>query len=616
MKTASRLLALCLSLPTLCAQTAPRPPQPQGGPYFHEVHSASSQDGLAWTRDPGVRLRHASVPCALTVEDKIFIYFVDAGAGPDQRESASVAVSTDGMNFELKPLDILDMRSPMKALDPSIVRAGDGKFWLYYFGCRDTPDEPGNHEIHVATSDDGIIFREKGCVYDRPALVDPDVFFFKGQWWMYVFGNRQTEVATSANGLDFTYQHPLSLQGWGTVAPVRLDKDTLRLYAFDQRTHNGNTVASFVSTDAMNWKQEDGIRLKADDGEQITDPYVVKWKDGWKMFFKSDKVTPRQQPRMAMQPQGPSPYDALLAPSLPFASIPSQPAQMNRETQNGPWQRDVLVQRADDDGKVSQVHTFERAGVPTMERLKDGRILAAFQNFPKDDERNFDRVAVSFSADDGATWSKPEPIAVEGMEQGLARPFDPTLVPLPDGRIRLYFTSNRSLRFEESTPAIYSAISDDGIHYKFEPGVRFAIEGRVVIDCAACLHNGTFHLIVPDNGTADDMRQDMLYHTPPRFGIGYHAISKDGLTFERVNDVKIDGNIRWLGNMLSDGTKMTFVGTGNAKPGTRSNLWMATSTDGATWNLFDAPAMMGADPGAVSLKDGGWLLITTGEPRN
>src|SRR4029079_4554414 len=126
-------------------------------------------------------------------------------------------------------------------------------------------------------------------------------------------------------------------------------------------------------------------------------------------------------------------------------------------------------------------------------------------HFPQDNDRNFDRVAVAFSIDEGQKWSKPEAISVEGLEQGLARPFDPTLVPLPDGRVRLYFTSNRSPDFRRSTPAIYSAISDAGIHYKFEPGIRFAVEGRIVIDCAVALHDGVFHLIVPDNGTAEQM---------------------------------------------------------------------------------------------------------------
>jgi hypothetical protein len=30
----------------------------------------------------------------------------------------------------------------------------------------------------------------------------------------------------------------------------------------------------------------------------------------------------------------------------------------------------------------------------------------------------------------------------------------------------------------------------------------------------------------------------------------------------------------------------------------------------------DIPAVMGADPGAVKLKDGGWLLAVTGPPRD
>ena len=123
--------------------------------------------------------------------------------------------------------------------------------------------------------------------------------------------------------------------------------------------------------------------------------------------------------------------------------------------------------------------------MPTVARLQDGRLITAFQHFPEDDNRNFDRVAVAFSRDEGQNWTKPEAISVENLEQGLARPFDPTLVPMPDGRVRLYFTSNRSPDFRRSTPAIYSAVSDDGMHYTFEPGIRFEVEGRFVIDGAS-----------------------------------------------------------------------------------------------------------------------------------
>lgn len=283
--------------------------------------------------------------------------------------------------------------------------------------------------------------------------------------------------------------------------------------------------------------------------------------------------------------------------------------QPPRQNQPGPWDQDVHVYRVTSSREAEKLATFERAGVPNIAKLKDGRLMAAFQNFPADDTRNFDRVAVRFSSDDGRTWSKAEPIVVAEMEAGLARPFDPTIVALPDGRIRLYFTSNRSADFRRSTPAIYSAISPDGIHYTFEPGTRFAIDGRIAIDCAAALHDGVFHLIVPDNGTAEDFVARPGKRPPPG-GNGYHATSKDGLQFERVADVKLSSDqSRWLGGLHSDGKTLYFFGTG-------AGPWPVTSTDGVKW---EAPTsripVPGADPGAVKISNAEWMMIVTGAPR-
>jgi hypothetical protein len=303
----------------------------------------------------------------------------------------------------------------------------------------------------------------------------------------------------------------------------------------------------------------------------------------------------------------PVPGEGAPVPPRPNAQSPGEMRQ-----RPGPWNNDVLlfVVAAKQESKRSG--QFPRAGVPTLARLGDGRLAAAFQHFPEDDNRNFDRVAVSFSSDEGQTWSKPEPIAVEGMESGLARPFDPTLVPLPDGKVRLYFTSNRSADFRQSTPAIYSAVSKDAVHYTFEPGVRFAVEGRIVIDCAVALHQGSYHLFVPDNGTAQSFAGGQRQRSePPPEGKAYHATSTDGLTFSRQEDVSADGQRRWLGNVQSDGETMRFFGTGGP-----TGIWSATSKDGKTWEFLpDQRAVMGADPGAVKLKDGSWLLAVTGPPR-
>lgn len=304
---------------------------------------------------------------------------------------------------------------------------------------------------------------------------------------------------------------------------------------------------------------------------------------------------------------------ALLLATSALAQNPPSGAQKGRPDTNrpGPWNNDVLVYRVASNSAPAKIATFERAGVATVARLQDGRLIAAFQHFPADDDRNFDRVAVRFSSDEGRTWTQPEPISVAGMESGLARPFDPSLVPLPDGRVRLYFTSNRSPDFRRSTPAIYSAISTNGIHYTFEPGVRFAVDGRIVIDCAVALHDGVFHLIVPDNGTADDFMGGQERHESPRSSPGYHAISTDGLKFERGPDLEMPSErSRWLGNLQSHAGRLYFFGTG---PGP----WPITSKDAAHWETaVEATRLPGADPGAVKLRDGSWLLLVTGPPRS
>lgn len=308
-------------------------------------------------------------------------------------------------------------------------------------------------------------------------------------------------------------------------------------------------------------------------------------------------------------------FSELLNPLSPFPPRPAQGStqpqhheQRQSQNQNGPWSNDVLVYRIKADGTAEALGGFERAGVPTLTRLQDGRLLAAFQHFPANDPQHFDRVAVCFSSNEGSTWTQAQPIVVEGMEEGLMRPFDPTLVALPDGSVRMYFTSNRHHDFGVSRPEIYSALSKDGVHYTFEPGARFGIEDRVVIDCAAVLHQGVFHLYSPDNGSTADFHQIQSRQKEPPSGSAYHATSTDGLNFTRVDDVRLEEDMRWLGNAQSDGQTITFFGSGRG-------IAMATSTDGVAWQSAGRHMIAGADPGAVQAKEGGWIIIATGPPR-
>jgi hypothetical protein len=260
----------------------------------------------------------------------------------------------------------------------------------------------------------------------------------------------------------------------------------------------------------------------------------------------------------------------------------------------GPWDNDVYLYRAFPDGAAERIAVFERAGVPSLIRLADGRLMAAHQWFPENDDAAFDKVAVRFSTDDGATWTAPRAIDLAGLPEGYRSPFDPTLLQLPDGRIRLYFTTNTARTFQQAIPWIASAVSMDGVSFVFEPGVRLAVAGEMVIDCAAVLHRGVFHL-----------------YSPVQTGLGsaYHATSRDGLAFTRESDVTLPG-VRWLGAATSDGARLRFYGTSD------QGIWTAASVDGASaWSPLERIRVQGADPGIVEENDGSRFVLVTGPPR-
>lgn len=324
-----------------------------------------------------------------------------------------------------------------------------------------------------------------------------------------------------------------------------------------------------------------------------------------------------------------------VALASPYAQAPFDPNGRPNRSQPGPWNNDLLVYRVSADGSTEQLSTFPRAGVPTAARMADGRLIALHQHFPEDNDADFDKVAVRFSADDGRSWTEARVIRVDGLPDGMRFPFDPTIVPLPDGKLRLYFTGTIGRNLGANPPAIHSALSSDGVSYTYEPGVRFAVAGRPVIDSAAALHVGVFHLFAPDNGAAGAMfgpgpRAGGPPPPPPgppggppspgepgrgrgpstEPGVGYHAVSRDGLTFTRESDVRMPAGRRWLGNVVSDAGALRFFGTGG--PG---GVWTATSTTGRDWRLSFPVDARGADPAAVALPGDAWLVIVTGPPR-
>lgn len=260
----------------------------------------------------------------------------------------------------------------------------------------------------------------------------------------------------------------------------------------------------------------------------------------------------------------------------------------------GPWQSGLRIARSIDGRSFGQWQLFQdSSGVPSAVRWKGDTMVCAFQWFREPRTApTWDRVAVKFSYDAGLTWTEPVPIVVKDFPAGYQRPFDPTLAVV-DGRLRLYFSSSDGLPMGGLTSIVntYSAISSDGVTYAFEPGTRYDVADRPVIDPAVIRFNGLWHYCAPIGA--------------PQEG-AYHAVSSDGLDFTPVPPYPSDAQHNWTGNfmMVSDST-LRFYGSG-------PRLWYAESKDGAKWSAYNDININGGDPTVVRVGPTEWFIIYVG----
>lgn len=128
---------------------------------------------------------------------------------------------------------------------------------------------------------------------------------------------------------------------------------------------------------------------------------------------------------------------------------------------------------------------FKKASVPdVLELTKDsklgkaGTLLLYFVDFSRVTGPGTEGISVATSID-GINWSEAQQVIIEEkLNRGAA--VDPSVVELPDGRIRMYFFgSDITSGDPASQPGehkIYSAISSDGINFIVEEGIRFQMQ--------------------------------------------------------------------------------------------------------------------------------------------
>lgn len=250
-----------------------------------------------------------------------------------------------------------------------------------------------------------------------------------------------------------------------------------------------------------------------------------------------------------------------------------------------PWYDDLCIVSSSDGIHFEGDRLFlPHAGVGHLLLTRDHELIATFQYFSYTNRALFDKIAYTVSVDSGQSWSPVRPVDIELPMPG-PNPVDPTLVELPDGSLRLYFTFHQH---GDEYPQLFSAHSEEiGGRFEWE-GKQLATE-QLILDPAVVYFQETWHHYT----TAHETAGDGLVHN-------VHSTSEDGLNFTRQEDIPLE--MSFLGNALEVDGGLRFYGSHAS----------AFSQDGFAWELEEETRGLGADPGVVLLPDGTYLGIYTG----
>lgn len=226
----------------------------------------------------------------------------------------------------------------------------------------------------------------------------------------------------------------------------------------------------------------------------------------------------------------------------------------------------------------------EHASVPDSV-MKDGEIFLYFVDVSRDGIS--EQTGILRSTDNGQTWGTKTNAIIQGLGEKVV--VDPTPVLLEDGRIRLYYLDFKTASGPEAigtgrTNRIYSAISQDGINFVQEEGVRFEYEG--IFDPTVIQVDNSWFMYV---GSADGNKVLL-------------ATSADGFDFTYDSIVHTGGAIPDI--IYANDTYFLFTG----------GIDIASSTDGKNFvnlsNHFQSKFnTLTADASVLALDDGTYILF-------
>ncbi len=230
---------------------------------------------------------------------------------------------------------------------------------------------------------------------------------------------------------------------------------------------------------------------------------------------------------------------------------------------------------------------------------------------------------------DGLIWQKEPGIRLDVHEpDATRRVLCPDVIPLPDGRWRMYFEA----RSGDRPTVVLSAISPDGLEWEREAGVRVA-DSEWSFGSPRCIY-------VESPEEPDGRGYRLYFHhysNPLRSGLDAQnhiisAISDDGLQFEMEPGIRIAQESAERESYavyapevirLSDGSYRIYYS--GWSDDIRGGIFSASSLDGLNWIKDEGPLLdldrpldcrMVSEPCVINLDDGRCRLYYEAEDQD
>ncbi len=519
------------------------------------VTSATSKDGVAFTKESGVRLKSgaagekdciASHPWAVAVDNGYRMYYQgDAKCKRAQNEQPEYrifsAFSSDGLSFAKEGVRVdIGANGLTQAAHGRVLRMDDGTYRMWFSANFAGKNQPA--DILGASSKDALTW----TLDAEPTLErahDPTVIKLGGKIYIYTtFLGDNFIILESSDGLDFT---PTS---W-----------------VDFYDKNGKRYEEFGDVDIL----------------QIADGRVLIYGSG--KGSQGVSILEQEKPQTA----APTATSAPSASKDLSACKGDDPIAASGAAGPGGLAAHQLYQATSADGKVftgDNVLLVNSASVPDAVVRPDGSIWVYFVNGEKGKHGIF--VAQGTAS---GSFQIVDCVKINGRFEPTA--VDPDIVRLSDGRYRLYYYANLGQTGGQNI--IRRAVSTDGINFTVEGDVA---SGPYTDPTVALLAKGGWLMSIPRG------REGNLVFS-----------SADGARFDTASSVMVkdaDGTPELAA--LADGRVRMYAGGG------KGLLSFVSADAGKTWSkeseteLRASGANRGAgNPSVVQLANGTWLLFYT-----